>query len=87
MIAVAILAALVAHPSSAECPLPGWFVEGVRPDGRSTCSAPIPLSVCNTRGGCSSTWTPERREIRIYCRPNERAVVVNSRRITCRVSS
>ena len=75
-----VVASLVIRPTSATCPH-GFYVEGARPSGRTSCVEVPPADVCNTRQGCASMWQPVRVEMRVWC---DSARVTGPRSVACR---
>ncbi len=76
MFVLAMLA--LVQPSHLACPR-GWYVEGVRPSGETTCA--VSPEIDDSDGA----WLQPRIAVKIYCREGERPIVVDYRRVACRV--
>lgn len=75
---------LIFRPSSARCP-PGWFAEGVRPSGLTSCR-PSPPANCGEPVPPNDQPCPEDKRVierKIYCTGGMRPVQIGERVIGC----
>lgn len=78
--------AAIARPRVATCP-PGYYVEGVRPSGETTCVStwdPRPDDTKSPEGCHHGVLEVPRLPTRVWCEPAELAVVINERTVGCR---
>lgn len=75
----------IAQPRTARCS-PGWYVEGVRPSGASSCVlAAADRRGDDTRDGCAHEHLElPSLPLHVWCAADERAVVIDERTIGCR---
>ncbi len=84
-----LLGALARQPTTVTCPA-GWYVEGVRTSGRSSCVRASPETELDrdncTRGHpCVMSAAPEPRVgVQIYCTNGMLPLVINHRTIGCK---
>jgi hypothetical protein len=87
MIRALLLAlATCSPPERAQCPV-GWFAEGVRPDGSTTC-VHAPPRHCGDAAGSAGEQAPcvyeERRmAMRVYCTGGAHPIIVDERTVGC----
>ena len=81
---VSMCVAIASAPPMATCPR-GWYVEGVRPSGRSRC-LPAPPPNCGepvppNNGPCP--LDSRETEVAVYCTGGSHPIVVNERTVGC----
>jgi len=87
MVFCIVLAEFAPRPSTARCP-DGTYVEGVRPDGSTTCVTRPPRG-CDEPAGTAAEQRPcvfrERRvpERGVHCTGGSRPIVVDKRTVGC----
>lgn len=85
---IAIMTAIVAHPTRGECPKPGWYVDGVPADGHYQCFR-VPVGdderLPNGHVVDHSVQPDGVIDGRVFCQPGATIpVVVDYRTVECR---
>lgn len=81
---ISLCVCMLVRPTHVICP-PGWYAEGVRPNGATTClPAPSGPDVISTHGvEDRSVQPPGAIEARIYCTGGAHPIVVDARTVGC----
>lgn len=78
-----LLVSTLARPTTVRCPR-GWWAEGVRPDGETTCRLPAP-SDCPSNKPCADGYVETTLSARVYCPDDEQPVALDDgRTVVCR---
>jgi hypothetical protein len=79
---IALVVAIAATPPIARCP-DGYYVNGVRPSGKSTCREIPPTRDCGEPKFSPPCPEPRTFPIRIYCTGGSQPIVVDDATIGC----
>ena len=80
---IVLLLCALAHAPRVTCPL-GWWAEGVRPSGETTCRRVAPRD-CPSNAPCADGYVETMMSARVYCSDDQRPVALDDgRTVTCR---